>query len=135
MRSNPGAAFSTGTTASPPTASFFDKSRFNFADIAAPENTYLNKALFSHPPPLTPGNAAVRYGQIRGFWTRSEDFVLLKNFRFKERWRFQVRAEFLNAFNRHTLGGINTTVTNPLFGQVTSVSGNRTVQVGMRMDF
>jgi hypothetical protein len=113
----------------------FDSSRFNFANIAAPENTYVNKALFSDPPPLTLGNAAVRYGQIRGFWTRNEDFGLLKNFRLRERWRYQIRAEFLNAFNRHTLGGINTDVKSPLFGQVTSVSGNRTVQVGMRMDF
>jgi len=113
----------------------FDSSRFNFANIAAPENTYVNKALFSDPPPLTLGNAAVRYGQIRGFWTRNEDFGLLKNFRLRERWRYQIRAEFLNAFNRHTLGGIDTDVKSPLFGQVTSVSGNRTVQVGMRMDF
>jgi len=119
----------------PMKAASFDSSRFNFANTAAPENTYVNKALFSDPPPLTLGNAAVRYGRIRGFWTRNEDFGLLKNFRIQERWRLQLRAEFLNAFNRHTLGGINTNITSPLFGQVTSVSGNRTVQLGMRMDF
>ena len=55
--------------------------------------------------------------------------------RFGERASFQLRAEFLNAFNRGTLGGINTTVTSPLFGQVTSISGNRSIQFGTRFDF
>ena len=113
----------------------FDKSRFNFADIRAPENTYLNKALFSDPAPLTLGTSAIRYGQIRGFGTISEDFGLLKNFRFGEGVRYQIRAEFLNLFNRHQLGGINTNINNQLFGQVTSVGGNRSVQLGMRLDF
>ena len=66
---------------------------------------------------------------------RNEDFGLQKNVRFGERARFQLRAEFLNAFNRGTLGGINTTVTSPLFGQVTSISGNRSIQFGTRFDF
>jgi hypothetical protein len=38
-------------------------------------------------------------------------------------------------FNRHQLGGINTSITSPAFGQVTSVSGFRVVQVGTRFDF
>jgi hypothetical protein len=116
-------------------AASFDKGAFNFANTAAATNTYLNKSLFSDPAALTLGSSAVRYGQIRGFGTKSEDGGLLKNFRFRERARMQLRAEFLNMFNRHTLGGINTTITNSLFGQVTSVSGNRTIQVGARMDF
>ena len=77
----------------------------------------------------------MRYGQIRGFATRSEDGGLSKNFRIHERARMQFRAELLNMFNRHTLGGINTTISSPQFGQVTSVSGNRTVQLGARADF
>jgi hypothetical protein len=46
------------------------------------------------------------------------------------KWKFR-----LNGFNRHYLSGPNTTLTSPYFGQVTGVSGNRTVQVGMRLDF
>ena len=116
-------------------ASGYDKAAFNFANTGAVSNTYLTKSLFSDPAALTLGTSAVRYGQIRGFGTISEDFGLLKNFRFHERYRFQLRAEFLNLFNRHQLGGINTTITSPLFGQVTSVSGNRSIQLGARMDF
>jgi hypothetical protein len=116
-------------------ASGYSQGAFNFANTAAASNTYVNKSLFSDPAPLTLGSAAVRYTGIRGFGTKSEDFGLLKNFKMGDRYRFQVRGEFLNAFNRHVLGGINTTITNALFGQVTSISGNRTMQLGMRMDF
>jgi len=73
--------------------------------------------------------------QIRNFGTISEDLGLQKNHTFKDRYRFQLRAEFLNMFNRHQLGGINTSITSPAFGQVTSVSGFRVVQVGTRFDF
>ena len=44
-------------------------------------------------------------------------------------------AELLNAFNRHTFGGISTNPNSVTFGNVTSVSGNRTVQLGTRIDF
>jgi hypothetical protein len=46
-----------------------------------------------------------------------------------------LRIEFYDVFNRHQLSGINTTITSPLFGQVTNVSGNRTSQIGTRLDF
>jgi hypothetical protein len=47
----------------------------------------------------------------------------------------QVRGELLNAFNRHTFGGIVTNVLDERFGQVTSVSGNRQGQIGVRFEF
>jgi hypothetical protein len=58
-----------------------------------------------------------------------------KTFRFHERYRLPVRGEFLNLFNRHQLGGINTTISSSQFGRVTSVSGNRSLQLGLRLDF
>ncbi len=113
----------------------FDKSKFNFANTLSPADTYINKARFSDPAPLTLGGSAPLYSQLRGFGTINEDFSLQKNNRLGEKFRLQFRADFLNAFNRHTFGGINTNVTSPAFGQVTGVSGNRQVQVGMRLDF
>ena len=53
----------------------------------------------------------------------------------KERFRWQLRFEFYDVFNRHVLGGITTSITSPLFGQLTSASGNRTGQIGTRLDF
>jgi hypothetical protein len=116
-------------------ASGFDKGAFNLREPSSPSNTYLNKALFFDPAPLTLGTSGVRYTQVRGFGTRNEDLALHKNHVIKEKYRFQIRADFFNAFNRHILGGINTGVLSPTFGQVTSVSGNRTMQMDLRLDF
>lgn len=113
----------------------FDKANFNVANPSAPGNTYLNKALFSDPRPLTLGTAAPRYTQLRGFGTINEDFTLQKNFRIRERFRWQFRAEAFNALNRSKLGGPNTNVTNALFGQISSIGGNRVVQLVGRLDF
>jgi hypothetical protein len=115
--------------------SAYNKDAFQLANISLPANTYLNKSLFSDPAPLTLGRSAVRYGQARNFGTINEDVGLLKSFTVNENYRGQLRAEFLNIFNRHNLSGINTSVTNPLFGQVTGVTGNRVVQLSARFDF
>lgn len=116
-------------------ATTWNRDNFDFATIMNPINTYLNKSLFSDPANLTLGNSAIRYSQIRGFGTVNEDFGLLKNFRFSESKTAQIRCEMLNAFNRHTFGGIQTSVTNAQFGQVTSISGNRSIQLGARFQF
>jgi hypothetical protein len=116
----------------------FDKSKFQISPVTSAGNTYLNKALFSDAAPLTLGTSAFRYAQARNFGKINEDFGLQKNTKLGEHVRFQLRAEFLNAFNRSTLGtsnGIQTNVTNVQFGQVTSISGNRQIQVGTRLDF
>ncbi|MGH9719682.1 MAG: hypothetical protein ACRD8O_05680, partial [Bryobacteraceae bacterium] len=112
----------------------FDKKKFELSTQNSANNTYLNKTLYADPLALTLGTSSKRPG-IRGFGTINEDFGLQKNFRFSERTRFQIRSEFLNAFNRSTLGGITTGITSPAFGQITSVSGNRSIQFGMRLDF
>jgi hypothetical protein len=72
---------------------------------------------------------------VRNFATLNEDFGLRKNTMIAEKYRFQLRFDWFNALNRHALGGIITGVVNPLFGQVTQVSGNRVAQVGARLDF
>jgi hypothetical protein len=113
----------------------FSKSNFNYANTSSPQDTYLNKALFSNPAAFTIGNAAPSYLQIQGFGQVNENMGLLKTFRVHEKYRFQMRIEALDVFNRHNLGGINTNITSPLFGQVTSVNGNRSCQAVLRFDF
>jgi hypothetical protein len=113
----------------------FDKSSFNLANVMSPTNTYLNKSLFSNPAPLTLGTAARAFTQARGFGTINEDMSLAKIFPVHEKYKIQFRAEALNALNRSTLGGIITDVTNSQFGQVTGITGNRQVQVTLRLDF
>ena len=59
-----------------------------------------------------------------------------KDFKFNEKYRGQIRAQFLNALNRHSMGGIQTNITNPQFGQVTgNPGGNRSIEIGARLDF
>jgi hypothetical protein len=113
----------------------FDKAAFQIINTGLPTNTYLNKAAFEDPAPLTLGNSAFRFTQARNFGVISEDLGLQTNHTFKDKYRFQLRAEALNVFNRHQLGGINTSITSSAFGQVTSVSGFRVIQVGTRFDF
>ena len=114
----------------------FDKSAFDLLNRSAPGNMYLNKSLFSDPEPLTLGTSAPRYGQARGFGTISEDFGLQKNHRWGERYRIQLRAEFLNFFNRSAPSSIQTNVVNADFGRVVGVANTyREVQLGLRFDF
>lgn len=113
----------------------FDKSKFELSTALSPGNTYLNKQLFSQPAPLTLGTAAPRYSQVRALGNINEDITVSKGFRLSERVRMQLRAEMLDAFNRHKLGGLATSVTSPNFGQMTTVSGNRQMQLSARVDF
>ena len=113
----------------------FDKSQFNLANTNAASNTYLNKSLFTDPAPLTLGTGARTYTSARGYPTLNEDFGLQKVHQFGERVRWQLRADFLNAFNRQTPGGIITNTAASNFGQVTSISGNRQIQLLTRLDF
>ncbi len=113
----------------------FDMNKFEYSTASSPNNTYLNKSLFSAPAALTLGTSAPRLAQIRPFGIVNEDVSLYKNFTIAEKIKFQLRADFLDVFNRYQLGAPNTDVTNPLFGQITSVNGNRTVQLGARVDF
>ena len=119
----------------------FQKGAFNLADLASPANTYLNKSAFSDPAPLTLGNSSYALTRARDIGIISEDISAQKNFYVRENYRIQFRADLLNAFNRHYLGGVNTNPTNPLFGQITSVGGkenaeaSRTIQFSLRLDF
>jgi hypothetical protein len=113
----------------------FDPANFELSTLASPANTYLDKSKFSDPAPLTLGTAAFRYTQVRSFGTINEDVGLQKKHQLAEGVKFTLRAELLNVLNRHKISAINTSVTSPLFGQATNVTGNRSIQVGMRLDF
>ena len=65
----------------------------------------------------------------------NEDLALAKSNKITEKVRIAIRCEFLDAFNRYKLGGVSASINSANFGQVTSVSGNRQLQVGARLDF
>jgi hypothetical protein len=49
--------------------------------------------------------------------------------------QLQVRFESFNVFNWAQYNNPNTTVTSPIFGQITSVASTRTGQIGLRLTF
>ena len=75
----------------------------------------LNPAAWTNPASGTFGPNAL-YGDFRGPRRPQENFNFGRNFRFKERYNLQVRAEFVNIFNRTYLGNPSTTLNagNPL---------------------
>lgn len=116
-------------------------------DTGAPLQTvggtpYLNPQAFSTIP-ATAGGVPMRIGNSprvlpNAFGPRfsSEDFGISKTFTFVERYRFEIRGDAFNAFNRAGRGGLVTDLANPLFGRLTSQQyGPRSIQVAARFEF
>ena len=115
-----------------------DKETFDYATrLSNPSvNRYFDPSMVTAPAPLTLGYSAIRMNNFRGWGTRNEDFGLKKFFRFKEKYAAQIRADFLNGLNRVTLANPTTGLTSPNFGYITGAPvGNRTMQLGARLDF
>jgi hypothetical protein len=115
--------------------STFNPKTFNPALQSDPGNSYFNPAAFSNPAGHNLGNGMRLYNELRSFGWKSEDIGLFKYWRYKERLNVQLRAEFINAFNRHYYDWPGTLIANKdTFGNVTSVGGEpRVVQFGLRV--
>jgi len=55
--------------------------------------------------------------------------------KFNERFAFQLRAEFLNAFNYTNFSSVDIGLNDPSFGQVTGTHLPRNVQLGGKITF
>ncbi len=121
-----------------------------------PNTTFvLNSAAWTNPPVGQFGTAAAYYSDYRYQRRPVENMSLARNFRFKERFNFQIRAEFTNIFNRtepnnptannafatptraqngNTAGGFGAIITNPATGAVT-FSGPRQGTLVARFQF
>jgi hypothetical protein len=60
----------------------------------------------------------LRFGFLRADGSNNWDASLIKNTRFKERYNFQFKAEFLNSLNRAQMPAPNTDPRNALFGEI-----------------
>jgi hypothetical protein len=102
---------------------------------------YLNPAAFALPDPGQLGNLG--RGAIRGKPINNVDFSLNKNWRMRERYGFQFRAEFFNLFNHPNFIGYDAglqfdnggNVTNPGFGRLTQTQNHREIQLGIKFTF
>lgn len=98
-----------------------------------PQTRYLNPAAFTNPAPLSFGNAAPLYTNMRSCATAREDLSLLKAIPIKERLRLQFGADFFNAFNRVGFGGLNTDLDSSAYGYFTSAGSARSIQLHMKL--
>lgn len=100
---------------------------------------YLNRAAFRLVPETAFG-AAIRPGTLGRNTVRAPGLVnfdigIGKNFLFAERFRFQLRADLLNAFNHTNYSGVDTNIKSLNFGRFTSTAGAREMQLSGRFSF
>jgi hypothetical protein len=101
-------------------------------------NMYFNTADFSQAPNYTFGNTSRTSPDLRGPSFHGMDASMFKNFRIHERGNVQFRVEAFDFANHPVWGGPNTTVNSvgaAGFGTITSKSGNRTLQLVLRVSF
>jgi len=73
---------------------------------------------------------------VRGKPITNVDFSLAKNFRFRERYGFQFRAEMFNVFNHANFTGFDTTITDgSSFGTLNTAQAAREIQLGIKFTF
>jgi len=102
-----------------------------------------NRAAFADPNAGRTGNTPFSLGNFprnntdaRTWGYRNEDFSLIRNFRIREPITFQLKAEFLNAFNRHIFSAGNQSPNDPNFGLVTgTIDTPRNIQFTFRVNF
>jgi hypothetical protein len=97
--------------------------------------------------PQSPGTFGTEgSGTLYGHGFQNWDFSVLKNWKFKERYGVQFRAEFFNLLNRTLIYGAGGTALNTpaTFGQITSTpdstnpvigNGARKIQFGLKLSF
>jgi Carboxypeptidase regulatory-like domain/TonB-dependent Receptor Plug Domain len=83
-------------------------------------------------------------GHVRGPGIKNVDFSIAKNWKVRERFGLQFRAEMFNVFNTvnfrgHNLsvagGGIENNFSNGGFGRANSTRGPREIQFGLKLSF
>ncbi|MGH9470424.1 MAG: carboxypeptidase regulatory-like domain-containing protein [Terriglobia bacterium] len=102
---------------------------------------WFNPAAFAPPQPWTWGNSErdMLFGPGQENW----DMSALKDFRVREHATLEVRADFFDAFNHFNLGNPSVTIGDtrdggaavPTAGKIFGGSGNRTIQIGARLQF
>ncbi|MDX6501509.1 MAG: hypothetical protein QOG23_4769 [Blastocatellia bacterium] len=117
----------------------------------ADKTVYLNPAAFKAPALGQFGN--LKRGFVRQPGLKNVDFSIAKNWKFKEKYGLQFRAEMFNLFNTTNFNGFDPglglspnrdstgkflgtfTATNGNFGHLNSDRGPRNIQFGIKFNF
>jgi hypothetical protein len=94
---------------------------------------WFNPKAFAIAPQDALGNAprASLFGPGQNNW----NIAIARIFPIREQLNFRIRAEFYDAFNHPQWSNLNTSITSPAFGSVTSAMDPRTVQFSGRIQF
>jgi hypothetical protein len=99
---------------------------------AAKLNQYFNVNAFAQVNPDIIGSSPRFLSNYRGPALWNEDAALMKNFNIRERKYIQLRLEAYAVKNAPQWGLPNTSFGDTSFGQITSSTGNRTLQVAAK---
>jgi len=99
----------------------------------APCVDFYNRDSFGQPAVGAFGNAG--RNSVSGPGLFNWDMAFLKNFPFRERFKFQFRAEFFNIYNHLNLGDPATALTSVTFGAVRSANDPRISQLALKFFF
>jgi hypothetical protein len=113
----------------------FNPDTFNPWNAADPGNRFFDTSAFSDAATQSLGNSPNRFPTVRGLWSWNEDATLSKFFQVREQVHLQVRLETFNLLNRHSFAGPDMTMSNASFGNVRTASGNRSAQLGARLEW
>ena len=113
------------------------------ADVIAGANLYpatqsiaqwFNPAAYARPQDFRYGNSA--YNMLWGPGQQNWDASLAKNTRFRENLNLQLRMEAFSVFNHPLFNNPNANISNlATVGTISSAGGNRTVQLGAKLQF
>jgi hypothetical protein len=97
---------------------------------------WFNTSCFVTPPALPYRFGDAGRNILRGQGTHNVDLGFYKSFKLGESHRsLQIRFEGFNLFNAHTFGLPNATVGTPGYGQITTASAGRQIQIGGKLYF
>lgn len=98
---------------------------------------WFNVTAFARNPVVTgapvDGNSPRNLLDQPGF--RTVDLAVFREFKFRERFGMEVRAEATNTLNMVNLNGPNSTVGSSTFGQISGAGSMRQLQLGLRLRF
>ncbi|MBI3209267.1 MAG: TonB-dependent receptor [Candidatus Solibacter usitatus] len=105
-------------------------------DTGSNINRYFDTTAYAVPAPFSMGSGSRTEPRLRTPGVNNFDIGISRSQKFREqRISLQFRAEMFGAFNHTQLGAPNGSVTSPDFGRITSASGTRTIQFGLRLAY
>ncbi len=96
---------------------------------------WFDTTAFVSAQPYSLGSDSRSEPNLRAPGISNLDFSLMRNHLVREHYNLQFRAEAFNIFNNPHLSEPDSSVTSPTFGRVLGGTGNRSLQLGLRVSF